>query len=240
MFWRVVLEPEGRQLHTLPGLFALSISWRLFIRVLRIVYLICSLFAQYVPSARKSVSEFQIEMTFVPFRPFPLCPFALLQEIQPKGSQRHEWGFTSHPEKGMEKMLLFCQAPDSVAAVLRLWLLDAEDTSEGHVARVPVASTVVRKKVKCRVLLRALEDEGLHEMRRGAYDPWQLWWWLGIRIQVDKCIFQRSNWTVWRYCVPAILCHTLTKRIQLFQNLSSTHKLKTNNGNMVQSVMRND
>ena len=57
-------------------------------------------------------------------------------------------------------MLLFCQAPDSVAAVLRLWLLDAEDTSEGHVARVPVASTVVRKKVKCRVLLRALEDEG--------------------------------------------------------------------------------
>ena len=102
--------------------------------------------------------------------------------------------FTSHPGKTHGKnLLLFCQAPDSVAAVLRLWLLDAEDTSEGHVARVPVASTVVRKKVKCRVLLRALEDEGLHDMRRGAYGLWQWWWWwwwLGIRIQVDKCIFK--------------------------------------------------
>ena len=53
MFWRLVLEPEGRQLHTLPGLFALSISWRLFIQVLRIFYLMCSLFAQYSPSACK-------------------------------------------------------------------------------------------------------------------------------------------------------------------------------------------
>jgi len=57
------------------------------------------------------------------------------------------------------------EAPDSVAAALRLWLLDAEDTSEGHVARVPVASTVVRKKVKCRVLLR---DEARHQLKTWA------------------------------------------------------------------------
>ena len=74
----------------------------------------------------------------------------------------------------------------------------------------------------------------------GAYGLWHLWWWLGIRIQFDKCIFKGPTELIEGIRYQQSCAIRWPSVSNCFKTYPLSTKWKTNQWNMVQCAMRND